>query len=253
MTIAFLIGGLLFGAYYLVLIISSGLRSSFSLFWLALSVLCWIGFVWMKLSRHFPGKLRLPLQIRVFLITTLALGLVLFTFVESRIVGEMIRKEPEAEPRFMIVLGAKVRGTTLSRTLKQRLDTAAAYWKEHPEVIILVSGGQGEGEDVSEARAMENYLLSVGVNRSRMIREEESINTRENLQNCFSILQYTKEPVLLVTSDYHVFRAKWMAGSMTDRPVEGLAAPTDWIFLPNYMVREFFAVVKEWFLYSCLS
>ena len=54
MTIAFLIGGLLFGAYYLVLIISSGLRSSFSLFWLALSVLCWIGFVWIKLSRRFP-------------------------------------------------------------------------------------------------------------------------------------------------------------------------------------------------------
>lgn len=247
MAMFFLIGGILCGLYYLFLIGFSGLRAVFSLFWLFLTLLFLGGSGLIRLKRRFPGRFKLPLGLKVFLVTSLILAFGLFLFVESRIFQGMKGREPEETPGYVIILGAGVRGTTVSRTLKQRLDTAAAYWLAHPEVRLIVSGGQGAGEDITEAEAMYDYLLEAGVPKNRIIKEGRSRNTVENLDNSLAILLDPKASVAIVTSDFHLFRAVGIARKRTDREVYGIPAPTDIGSLPNNLAREFFAVLKDWF------
>ena len=81
----------------------------------------------------------------------------------------------------MIVLGAKVNGTEVSNTLKLRLDKAIEYYKKHKYVNIIVSGGQGNDENITEALAMKNYLVSNGVNINNIIEENKATTTLENI------------------------------------------------------------------------
>ena len=81
----------------------------------------------------------------------------------------------------MIVLGAKVNGTEVSNTLKLRLDKAIEYYNKHKSVNIIVSGGQGNDENITEALAMKNYLVSNGVNINNIIEENKATTTLENI------------------------------------------------------------------------
>ena len=247
MAVVFLIGGLLCGLYYLVLVGFSGLRAVFSLFWLFLSLVFLSGSGFIRLSRRFPGRFKLPPGLKVFLVTSAVLLFGLFLFVESRIVKGMIWEEPEEVPGYAIVLGAGVRGSTVSKILKQRLDAAVAYWRAHPEVVLVVSGGQGTGEDITEAEAMYEYLVRAGVAKNRIVREGRSRNTVENLTNSLAILVNRDEPLAVGTSDFHMFRAVKIAQGLTDQQVFGIPAATDIWNLPNNLAREFFAVLKDWF------
>lgn len=247
MTILFFIGGVVFGAYYIALISYSGIRASFAVFWLALSVLCWLGVLYVQMGKRFPGRFRLPLSVHVFIVTSVLLFFVLFAFVESRIVSGMTQNAPEKETQVIVVLGAQVRGTRVSKTLRQRLDAAIEYWEKNPESYFIVCGGQGAGEEISEAQAMYEYLMVAGVPKGRVFRENKSTNTIENLKNCLPVLQYLDYPITVVTSDFHLYRAMRMAELVMEKEVSGLPAKTDLLLLPNYMVREFFSVVKAWF------
>ena len=80
----------------------------------------------------------------------------------------------------MIVLGAKVNGTEVSNTLKLRLDKAIEYYNKHKSVNIIVSGGQGNDENITEALAMKNYLISNGVNSNNIIEENKATTTLKN-------------------------------------------------------------------------
>ena len=121
-----------------------------------------------------------------------------------------------------------------------RTDTGA-----HPNALAVVSGGQGEGEDITEAEAMANYLTAHGIDSARIVQEDQSRTTRENLENSFAILRVRgydpADGVGIVTSEYHLFRAKRMARALGAEPV-GIAAETT---LPsmriNYFIREAFA------------
>ena len=81
----------------------------------------------------------------------------------------------------MIVLGAKVNGTEVSKTLKLRLDKAIEYYNKHKDINIIVSGGQGNNEGITEALAMKNYLVSNGVNINNIIEENKATTTLENI------------------------------------------------------------------------
>ena len=111
--------------------------------------------------------------------------------------------------------------------------------------ISVVSGGQGEGEDITEAEAMADYLTAHGIDSARIVQEDRSRTTRENLENSFAILRARgydpADGVGIVTSEYHLCRAKRMARALGAEPV-GIAAETT---LPsmriNYFIREAFA------------
>ena len=177
----------------------------------------------------------------------IAVGLAIFLAVEGMILsyGESAPGEP---PEVIIVLGAGVNGTTPSLTLQTRIRAAQAYLEEHPDTVAVLSGGQGNGEDITEAQAMFRALVSAGIPETRLLLEEKSTSTLENFRFSREILRENgfpaDEPVGVVTNDFHQFRAQRMADSL-DIPAVGIPAELPWWWLnANYYVREFFALGK---------
>ena len=147
---------------------------------------------------------------------------------------------------YVVVLGAQVRGQRISRALKRRLDRAAEYMQDNPETKAILSGGQGKGEAVSEAEAMEHYLCEKGVGKGRLILETASTYTWENLENSRKLLPDPSREVGIVTNDFHVYRAVLTAKEAGYKNPKGLSADSAKILLPNYLTREFFACLKFW-------
>lgn len=155
------------------------------------------------------------------------------------------RTDPNPEADYLIVLGAKVNGTEPSYALYDRLSAALDYLNACPNAKAVVSGGQGADEGVSEAQAMFTWLTAHGVDADRILLEDQSETTRENLTNSFAVIAAdggdVTEGVAIVTSEYHLYRAKLMAEALGARPI-GVAAKTSLISMRvNYFIREAFA------------
>jgi uncharacterized SAM-binding protein YcdF (DUF218 family) len=153
---------------------------------------------------------------------------------------------PDPGADAVIVLGAGIRGDTVSRTLQNRLDTAARYYEENPGALVVVSGGRGQGKDVSEAYAMQKYLLEhTNVPAESIIREERSASTAENFAFSKALLNNllgTDYRIVYVTNDFHILRAGIIArGENMD--AQGLAAPTPLYIIPNSYMRESLALL----------
>ena len=112
-------------------------------------------------------------------------------------------------------------------------------------MIIIVSGGKGQGENTSEAEAMYRYLTQKGIDGSRIIKEEQSTNTDENMSYSAQFIENKEDKVAIVTSNFHIFRAKLLAKAKGLCNICGAASPSDSILLVNYMVREAIGVVKD--------
>ena len=149
----------------------------------------------------------------------------------------------------LIVLGAGVRGEKISLTLQRRLDCALRYYEQNPNVLIVVSGGQGPQEDISEALAMERYLLRHGVPEANVLKEEHSTSTLENLQFSPALLDdrlSTPYTVALITNDFHIYRASTLARAQGFARVTSAHADTPWYtVIPNGM-RECLAIAASW-------
>ncbi len=154
------------------------------------------------------------------------------------------RPDPGADA--VIVLGAGIRGNTVSYALQNRLDTAAQYYEENPGALVVVSGGQGQGEDVSEAYAMQKYLLEhTNVPAESIIKEELSTSTAENFAFSKELLDGllgTDYRVVYVTNDFHILRAGIIAEG-ENMNAQGLAAPTPFYIIPNSYMRESLALL----------
>ena len=150
-------------------------------------------------------------------------------------------------PAFIVVLGAQVQGDQPSLTLKKRLDLALEYLTGHPQASVVVSGGQGADEAYTEASVMAKYLTARGVDESRVLLEEQASDTRENLEFSRTLAQthgMRTDRVLIITSDFHLCRAKYLAKKLGMEPY-GLASRTSpEVLRVNYLLREVFAFVK---------
>ena len=153
----------------------------------------------------------------------------------------------EQTPEFIVVLGAQVQGDGPSLTLKKRLDKTLAFMQENPDKTVIVSGGQGPDEAHTEASVMARYLIEHGADASRVIEEDEASNTRENLLFSAKLAEAAgldTSRVLIVTSDFHMCRAKYIARTLSMESY-GLASDTwPWILKVNYTLREVFAFCK---------
>ena len=148
----------------------------------------------------------------------------------------------------LIVLGAGLDGEAVTPQLENRLEAAYAYHLRNPDAPVVVSGGQRDGEAISEALAMERWLISRGVPADRILREEASTSTYEILTNAKALLdERSARPcrVALVTSGYHVYRASRLAKA-AGLDASHLHADAEWYALPVRMLRECAAVVKYW-------
>jgi uncharacterized SAM-binding protein YcdF (DUF218 family) len=148
----------------------------------------------------------------------------------------------------VIVLGAGVRGESVSLTLARRLDKAADYLAKHERAVVVVSGGMGAQEDITEALAMERYLVDKGISSEKIIKEENSTSTFENLKFTEAILNerfpngYT---AALVTNDFHIYRATKLA-RLAGISARHISARTEWYIQPACYLREILAVMKMW-------
>lgn len=154
----------------------------------------------------------------------------------------------KTECAYVVVLGAGVNGTTPSLSLRERLDAAYNYLEAHPEAVCVVSGGQGGGEDITEAECMYRDLTARGISPDRVWKEEEAINTRENLAFSLALIQErtgeAPDHIGLVSSEYHLYRAEQFAREL-GITASGIPATTSWVSLRvNYFLREIAAV---WF------
>lgn len=152
---------------------------------------------------------------------------------------------PKKNLKYIIILGAQIRGKKITGSLKRRLDKGLRYLQENPETICIVSGGKGRGEAISEAEAMFAYLKDCGMDEKRICMEDKSTTTCENL--IFSkqfIHDLEKDSVGIVSNNFHIYRSMKMARILGYKKVFALPATVSLVVFPNYMVREFFALIK---------
>ena len=191
------------------------------------------------------GKIKI-LMIAILIIGVSLIGILLAS--QSLIKSEMNATVENIEDiDVMIVLGAGLWGDKVSPQLRLRLDTAMELIEKNNEITIIVSGGQGEDELISEAEAMKKYLVNKGANSNNIYTEDKSVSTSENIAFSKKILdemKFDNPEVVLVTTDFHVYRAKMLAKSM-GLDIRGQAAPNIESIRKKNMNRERLALVKD--------
>ena len=179
-----------------------------------------------------------------------SLALILLLAAEAPILHTALNAAKSDAP-YVIVLGAAVYGETPSISLRHRSDRAAEHLQRNPDAVAVVSGGQGEGEDISEAEAMRRYLVDKGVAGNRILMEGKSTSTLENLTFSKQIIENSggdPSRVAVVSSSYHLYRAKRMAAAL-GMAAEGLPSSDGYpVYMTGMYLREAVAVWKLWLL-----
>lgn len=149
----------------------------------------------------------------------------------------------------VIVLGAGIRGDRVTVPLAYRLNSAVEYHKQNPDALIVVTGGQGYQETVTEAYAMEKYLVQRGVNPEKIIKEEKATSTNENMRFTKQILDNLFEDdysVVVITNNFHIYRGVSIAKMEGFENVYHKHAGLKWYNMAPCYLRESLAVLKMW-------
>lgn len=238
--------GLLSLGYFAGIVAYAGWSSKFPFFWAGLGA-CFLAAAWV-LHRHF----QIPTGLKIAGFVCVGGGLALFLFVEGLIVGAMLQK-PEQGLDYIVVLGAQVKGNRPSLALSHRILEAAEYLEENPETKAILSGGKGAGEDISEAQCMRQELEKLGISEERLIEENKSTSTQENIAYSYALLQADSRKeteqkeikVGIVTNNFHIYRGTAIAKKKMNCQIQGIPAKSNTFLQMNYLVREFFGVVKD--------
>lgn len=114
------------------------------------------------------------------------------------------------EPQTMVIFGCQMKKEGPSVLLRDRLDTALAYLEDHPDITIVVTGGKGNDEHVSEAQGMYDYLVAHGIDAARIHKEDRSFNTWQNVNYTMDLMEKDgidlTHDVVLVSNGFHLTR-----------------------------------------------
>lgn len=212
-------------------IIISGIMTGICIFWKPFTE--FIKNLWEKPS----GK------ILVSVIALIVSICVILAIVISIFMVKSADDPPPDENTTLVVLGCKVKDGRPSLMLKRRLDCAFEYLSEHENVSVIVSGGQGSDEVISEAQCMKEYLTGKGISPERVFMEDKSTSTEENLKFSQEIIRNEKLPekITLVTDAFHQCRAEMLAENIDIKPYN-ISGYTSWYIVPTYWVREWFGI-----------
>lgn len=204
-----------------------------------------LGLFWPHMSAGFW------LFLRRFIPICYGVGCLFLLFLGSLMLRALDRGE-HGDYDALIVLGAAVHGDRVTWVLSNRLDAAYDYAAAHPDTVLVVSGGQGGGESVTEASAMAKYLITKGVDPGRILLEERAESTAENFAFSKAILDErlgTDASIGFVTTRFHVYRASRVA-QKEGIFAKGLGAPDVWYIALNNFLRECVGIcwytVKGW-------
>ena len=273
--------------YYIFLVLHAGIFVNFGWFWAVTGGAFLLAAFLHSIPDH-PGAL----WASRILIAALAGLILLLGILCVVIVGDIHSTVPD-NLEYAVVLGAQVRKTVPSRALLQRIEAAREAAGENPELVLILSGGQGPGEEISEARCMwnqltgngndvdrltgkgidedrltengndedrltengidesrltkngidENQLTKNGIDESRLILEERSTTTQENLRFSNQLTHCSERPCAIISNDFHLHRALKIARKEGYRDVCGISAGSELLMKPHYFVREAVALL----------
>lgn len=170
-----------------------------------------------------------------------SIGICIFLVILSLIISKMNVK-PVKNLDYIIVLGAQVKESGPSVVLRYRLDRAVSYLKENDNTLVIVSGGKGINEPATEASVMKEYLINEGINEERIIIEDKSNTTKENLINSKKITRDNKS-IGIVTNNFHMYRALLIGKKYKVKAV-GIPSKSTSYYLSNNLLREVIAFIK---------
>ena len=147
-----------------------------------------------------------------------------------------LKKKRNAD--YIIVLGSGIIGTKVTPLLADRINRGIELLRCNQNAVLIMSGGQGSGEDIPESEAMAAYAVDQGVDDKRIITEQKSVSTEENLMFSKELIDKENAKIVIVTTAYHVFRALILAKQQGIKCV-GFGAKTKWYFTLNALIREF--------------
>lgn len=229
--------------YYIICVAYAGVSLSFVWIWLLLSGFCFIRVVMITRKMQGKDKWKAPNWLVNIYRACMVMGIALFVFVESQVVMAM-NAQPQENLDYVIVLGAAVRGTTPTRPLRLRIQTAYEYMERNPDTILIASGGKGTDEQISEAECIRRTLIEMGLDETRIVIEDKSMDTEENIRNSYALIEDKESDVGVVTNSFHIWRAVEIAKSQGHEMVSGVPAKTLMPLGIHYVVREFFGFVK---------
>lgn len=254
--------------YFVVIEVYGGPGISFAFIWLFFSALCLL-LVYGKWY-YARNMAWIPRWVPVAVATTCTAGAVVFAALCLLVFfGASSAERPGLD--YVIVLGAKVKENTAGSSLKKRLDKAAEYAGENPDTFLVLSGGKGSEEQESEAAVMYEYLVNHGIRPEKLLLEERSESTVENIAYSRVVIEnhrkqekkeqipftgkiasssYAVAPdkpleVGVLTSNYHVYRSKMIAEKWGIEDVSSLSAPSDPILSVHFCVRECASILKD--------
>lgn len=193
-----------------------------------------------RLCRRKIGKLAL-----IALVSIVSIGIGYVAVISGFMIAAAL--DPPDEGSTVVVLGCKVNGAKPSLMLERRLEAAYEYLNEHETAVCIVSGGQGSNEGISEAQCMYNYLTEKGISPERVIMENKSSTTSENLEFSKEIIDRygLSENIAIATDGFHELRASIIAEKAGLNPTGAVSAETPAYLLATYHFRETIAVLNE--------
>ena len=221
-------------AYYALIAAYAGPSADFAWFWILLSA-AFLGIAFLGRNQLFP------LLRKILLFGTWA-GICLILILSIPVLRGL-KGSAQQEADYAIVLGAQVKGTLPSRALKKRLDRAFSWAQEYPDGILILSGGQGDGEDIPEAQCMWNDLTGRGIDPERLIMEDRSVSTRENLEFSDRLTGCAGKRCGIISNNFHICRALLLAKKLGYADPAGIPAASDPLMQLHYIVRETAALI----------
>lgn len=172
------------------------------------------------------------------------LAICFVVFIESLIFNAQ-KNNIDINEKYVFVLGAKVENSGVSDTLKERLDMAVNYLEKHKNAKAILCGGKEDEQSIPQAVAMKDYLVKNGISKERILLESKSKNTFENIKFGLDLIEKKPSSVMVISSNYHIFRAKliFYRFGILAHSIPAKTPKKDFLYSN---VREFFAVIKTY-------
>lgn len=143
---------------------------------------------------------------------------------------------------YVLVLGYQLDHDQMTQTLEMRLDKAYEYSKQNPDSILVLCGGITRENTISEAEVMSDYLIQKGIDENKLVLEDKSTDTIENIQNSLDYIDEDSS-ILVISSNYHVFRAKLIA-QKAGINAKGSGSSAPFLLIPNQLLFEKLGMIK---------
>lgn len=239
-----------FGIWFIIPIVFSGIVNIGNLAGIALCTAVFLCVLFNERLTDFIKKLWSKKAGRVFVsfISFILCAVIATAAVETVLMVGAATAKPQPSST-VVVLGCRVYGERPSRMMVARLRAAQKYLDNNPDSVCILSGGQGEDEDISEAECMYRWLVDAGVSPERLYKEDKSTSTRENLLFSKEIIERENlnRNIAIATNEFHEYRAQKIAESLSLESGAVSGVTEIWVF-PTYYVRELFGILYEWIL-----